>query len=160
MTLKQILIINFLFWNSLVFSQSVCTTYKINNLLERIQSKDTIYVLNFWATWCKPCVQELPSIDSLNALSKNSNTKVLLVCLDFAESLQSKVIPFLMKKNIQSECVLLDEINGNDYINKISESWSGAIPTTYFKSALHQILVEKKMNLKQLQEHLTKVRKE
>lgn len=152
--MKKTLSLSLIMLNALAFSQTVSATYKIEDLLKRTAAKDTVYVLNFWATWCKPCVQELPAFDSLTTLNKQSNTKVLLVCLDFSEELQTKVIPFLKKKNIQSECVLLDEVNGNDYINKISESWTGAIPATCFQSGSKKVFVEKKMHLNELKNHL------
>lgn len=158
MNLTKVLSISLLFWSGFTFSQTVSATYKIQDLLKRTAAKDTVYVLNFWATWCKPCVQELPAFDSLTTLNKESNTKVLLVCLDFSEELQTKVIPFLKKKNIQSECVLLDEVNGNDYINKISESWTGAIPATCFQSGSKKVFVEKKMYLNDLLNHLKQLR--
>ncbi|MBL7900789.1 MAG: TlpA family protein disulfide reductase [Bacteroidia bacterium] len=135
-------------------------TYKIQDLLKRISPEDTLYVVNFWASWCKPCVQELPALDSLNTQTQNTAIKVLLVCLDFSEELNTKVIPFLKKKNIQSECVLLDEVNGNDYINKISTDWSGAIPVTYFKYGSKNMLIEKKLQLKEMEKQLNDLKRD
>ncbi len=109
------------------------TVYKINELLNRINNdSDTTYVVNFWATWCKPCVAELPEFEKLHLDAKDNNrkTKVLLVSMDFVEELDKKLKDFLAKNKYTCEVVLLDEINGNDFINKISEKWSGAIPAT------------------------------
>lgn len=109
------------------------TVYKINDLLNRINNNsDTTYVVNFWATWCKPCVAELPEFEKLHIDSKEKNrkVKVLLVSMDFVEELDKKLKDFLVKNKYTCEIVLLDEINGNDFINKISEKWSGAIPAT------------------------------
>lgn len=140
-------------------TQEVKAIYKINQLLNRIGKPDTAYVVNFWATWCKPCVQELPAFDSLHSETKNSNVKVILVCLDFKEELQKKVNPFLKKNNIESECVLLDEVNGNEFINKINPAWSGAIPATFFKKNTTYLFYEKKMRLAQLRESVSEVNK-
>jgi thiol-disulfide isomerase/thioredoxin len=126
-------------------AQSVSHVYKINDLLKRIDTSKTTLVINFWATWCGPCIQELPAFDSLSALSENY--KVVLVCLDFKDELEKKVNPFLQKNKIISECVLLDEINGNDYIDKISKEWSGAIPATVIVNKERKLLLEKKIKL-------------
>src|ERR1700739_2398938 len=83
---------------------------KITDLENRIKNNsDTAYVVNFWATWCVPCVKELPAFDSLNTAYSKKKVKVLLVSLDFKEDLQTKLIPFLISKKIKPEVVLLDE---------------------------------------------------
>ena len=68
---------------------------------------------------------------------------------DFKENLKEKVIPFLKKNYYSMECVLLDEINGNDFIDKINSKWSGAIPATYFttKRKKKERLLEGKISL-------------
>lgn len=155
--LKQLLLTSLISLAGFSKAQGVSAIYSVNDLLSRLNSKDTLYVVNFWATWCKPCVEELPALDSLNFKSKGRNIKVLLVCLDFREELQSKVNPFLKRKALGSECVLLDEVNGNAYIDKIASNWSGAIPATLFKYGDKTLLVEKKMNLSRLEETLGKM---
>jgi len=102
---------------------------KFPELEETILNSQSEYlVVNFWATWCAPCVKELPQFDLL--LTKNKNLKVVLVSFDFAEQLEKKVIPFVEKRQIKSEVVLLDETDYNAFIDKIDPSWSGAIPAT------------------------------
>lgn len=153
--ITRLLILSCLFASTLS-AQQVTRVYKTDGLLQRIGNADTVFVVNFWATWCKPCVQELPSFDSLMTATKSLPVKLLLVSLDFKEELDKKVNPFLQKNNIRIECVLLDEINGNDFINKISPQWSGAIPATLFKHGSATQLAEKKMHLNELQEQLKK----
>ncbi len=155
MTLKQKLITSlFVFAFAFSYSQKVSAVYRINDLLKRLNSADTVYVVNFWATWCKPCVEELPAFDSLTAYASGSKIKVLLVCLDFREKKKKKVNPFLLRKNIRSECILLDESNGNDFINKINPTWSGAIPATLFKKNKAERFFEKKMKLYDLKKQV------
>lgn len=98
--------------------------------LEKLLNIDSnqIQVINFWATWCAPCIKELPLLEKLNA-QKDLNTKITLVNLDYAENLE-KVNAFITRKNIQSEVLLLDEIDYNSWIDKVDKSWSGAIPAT------------------------------
>lgn len=122
--------------------------YKINDLLKRIHNNsDTTYVVNFWATWCKPCVAELPEFEKFHLANKDKNIKVLLVSMDFKEELDKKLKTFLDKNKYTCEVVLLDEVNGNDFINQISESWSGAIPATLItkKNKSQHEFIEKKM---------------
>ena len=91
---------------------------------------DTVYVLNFWATWCAPCVKELPAFDSLQTRYADRNVQVVLISTDFRRNVERKVIPFVQKRNFKSQVVFLDERNPNDYVNLIEPSWSGAIPAT------------------------------
>ena len=102
------------------------------DVFEQLSKKqnDTTYVFNFWATWCKPCVAELPGFEQLNANSKNEKVKVILISLDFKRDLESKLKKFITDKNIQSQVYLLDELNYNAWIDKVDSSWGGSIPAT------------------------------
>ncbi|NNF32772.1 MAG: redoxin domain-containing protein [Saprospiraceae bacterium] len=88
-----------------------------------------IHVINFWATWCKPCVAEMPYIDALTE-KYGEDIKVTLVSLDFPRKIKSKLLPFMEKNQLKSEVVLLDDGNVNVWIDKVDPSWSGAIPAT------------------------------
>ncbi|NQY09797.1 MAG: redoxin domain-containing protein [Flavobacteriales bacterium] len=92
-----------------------------------LKDNDTTYVVNFWATWCVPCVHELPHFEKLNELPK---VKVILASLDFPKMIDSKLIPFIKRNKLKSEVVLLNEPDENEMIPKISSEWSGAIPAT------------------------------
>jgi thiol-disulfide isomerase/thioredoxin len=91
---------------------------------------DTIYVVNFWATWCKPCVQELPYFEQITKEFSTQKVKVILVSCDFKKQVNSRLIPFIKEKNIRSEVVFMDESNPNTWIDKVDPSFSGAIPST------------------------------
>jgi len=88
------------------------------------------YIINYWATWCGPCVKELPYFEQLLTAYENEKVRVVLVSLDFPKKVESKLIPFLNKHNIQSEVVLLDDPKSNIWIDKVDPSWEGAIPIT------------------------------
>lgn len=95
---------------------------------------DTTYVINFWATWCKPCIKELPCLEKINSLYAEKKIKVILVSLDFKRQLETNLIPFIQKNNIQSKVVLLNEPDYNSWIDKVDKSWGGAIPATIIVS--------------------------
>ena len=91
------------------------------------QKGDKIYVVIFWATWCAPCIKELPYFESLN---QRKDVEVLLVSLDFPKHKESRLLPFIKKNNLKSKLVLLDDTNENYWINDIHPNWSGALPAT------------------------------
>lgn len=157
-TVIKTAIFSFIFIANTVSAQKVMAVYKIDDLLKRIKHPDTTYVVNFWATWCKPCIQELPAFDSLQVLTKNTNTKLILVSLDFKEDKDKKINPFLQKNGIKAECVILDEINGNDFIDKIDKTWTGAIPATLIKKGNKKIFLEKKLHLSEIEDNLKKIK--
>lgn len=99
---------------------------------------DTTYVINFWATWCQPCVKELPHFEQLTEKYKDSKVKVVLVSLDFPKQLESKLVPFVKKHELKSTVVTLLDGKYNDWIDKVSKEWSGAIPATLFYRADQQ----------------------
>lgn len=96
-----------------------------------VKENDTLYVINFWATWCAPCVKELPYFESLTQQTKGQKIKVILVSLDFKKQFETKLKPFLLKKKYTSEVVFLADQNFNSWLSKVDDSWSGAIPATW-----------------------------
>jgi thiol-disulfide isomerase/thioredoxin len=112
-------------------SDVVVKTLNYNQLEPLLNRKDgKVYIINFWATWCKPCVEELPAFEKLNTHYKDRNVEIILVSLDFPKQVKKRVKPFLKRKNVHSKVVLLDEVNDDFWSQKINENWSGAIPAT------------------------------
>lgn len=93
---------------------------------------DTLYIVNFWATWCKPCVAELPYFEQADSAYKNHKVKVVLVSLDFPNMIPEKVLEFAARKGLKSTIMWMAETDENKWINAISPEWSGAIPATLF----------------------------
>lgn len=153
-------ILFFSFCTTLLFSQNV-SVIKVADLEKRITNdSDTTYIVNFWATWCAPCVKELPDFDSITKTTGDRKVKVLLITLDFKEDRESKVIPFIIKKKLRSEVYLLDELNGNYFIPKISEQWTGAIPATLIvnNKKKHRSFYEKKLTYAFLKEEIEQLK--
>lgn len=118
--------------------------------------KNAIYVVNFWATWCAPCVKELPHFEQLN--SENKNLKVVLVSLDFKNQFESKLLPFLKKKSIKSEVVLLTDKDYNTWLPMVDKDWSGSIPATLIIKNGQQFFVEKIFSdYKELNDYVNKI---
>ncbi len=106
-------------------------TYDFDQLQPRLSTEsDSVYVVNFWATWCVPCVKELPEFEKLNEFYSDKKVKVLLVSLDNPAHLESRVLPFIESHGLKSEIVLLDDPRSNRWIPKVDESWTGSIPAT------------------------------
>lgn len=104
---------------------------KYPDLAKLISSQsDKNKVINFWATWCRPCVKELPQFLDLYEKYNQENLELSLVSFDFVEDLENKLKPFIAKKNIEAKVYLLDETDYNAFIDKVDPSWSGAIPAT------------------------------
>ena len=77
-------------------AQSFTVYDSMPQLESRIENaKDTTLVINFWATWCKPCIEELPCFEELRERYIGQNVLVILVSLDFKSQLEKKFIPFL-----------------------------------------------------------------
>jgi len=96
---------------------------------EMAKTSDQVLVYNFWATWCAPCVKELPLFEKLNQDDKN--VKITLVSMDIdLDPNPEKVYRFIDRKKLQSRVVILDAVDPNSWINKIDKNWSGALPAT------------------------------
>lgn len=98
-------------------------------LQKRISNPDTVYVVNFWATWCKPCIAELPYFEKLQATYKNQPLKVLLVSMDFESKLPA-VKTFARTRKLASEVFLATRKSDQELIDGIDKDWSGALPGT------------------------------
>ena len=97
-------------------------------LMEIINEKDPqTKIINFWATWCKPCVQELPYLEEINESGK---AKVILVSLDFLEDLDTRVNAFISRYEMTSQLYLMNNVDYNSWIEKVDSTWTGAIPAT------------------------------
>lgn len=124
------------------FQSNEPTIVKFDSLEKLMNESGKVRVINFWATWCGPCVKEIPYFEKANQHFVNKNVEITLVSLDFASDVD-KVVRFIDRKNIKSKVLLLDEIDYNSWIDKVSEDWTGTIPTTII------IDVQNKMYLKE-----------
>lgn len=111
-------------------------TWKITDVVKYYSQKtDSIYVINFWATFCKPCLEELPYLQSITKKYADKKVKLLLVSLDLASFYPDKIQSFAKKQNIHTEIVWLNETDADYFCNMIDKKWSGSIPATVIVNA-------------------------
>lgn len=116
---------------SMLKAQTV-SDWTYEQLEARIEAgKDTTYLINFWATWCRPCVAEIPFFEALAAENQGSKLKIILMSVDFPQEKESRLLPFLAKKQYKNEVGLWLELNENEWINRVDKDWSGALPGTW-----------------------------
>ena len=121
------------------------------------KSNDTTYVVNFWATWCSPCVKEIDYFEELHRNDQLKNIKVILVSLDFPNQVKERLIPFLEKKNITASVMLMTDLNYNTWIDQVDPSWSGAIPATLIYNKKNRVFLEKEISMSELLEHVNQI---
>lgn len=91
---------------------------------------DTTYVFNFWATWCAPCVKEIPYFIQLDSMYENSPFKLVLVSLDFKKDYLKRLKPFVQDKELGEYVLILEDNRSNYWIEDIHKNWGGSIPAT------------------------------
>lgn len=111
-------------------SQSI-PKWKIEDVVRSYSAKnDTVYVVNFWATFCKPCIEEIPHFIKIADKYKDQKVKLLLVSLDLPSFYPVKIAAFAKKNKYNTNIVWLNETNADHFCPAIDKKWSGAIPAT------------------------------
>ena len=121
------------------------------------QKNDTTYIVNFWATWCEPCVAEMPYFEQLRSQYEQESVKVLLVNLDMKSMWTNRLLPFLEKKQLHSEVVILDDPKQNKWIPQVDENWGGGIPATLIYRGDERAFYEQGFTFEQLEEAFLKI---
>jgi thiol-disulfide isomerase/thioredoxin len=91
---------------------------------------DTTYVINFWATWCGPCVAELPYFERLAEATADQPVQIVLVSLDFRRDVRTKLLRFIQERPLELPVIALTDHKTNVWIDQVDPNWGGAIPIT------------------------------
>ncbi|QLH33092.1 MAG: TlpA family protein disulfide reductase [Cyclobacteriaceae bacterium] len=144
---------------SIAASAQTINQIKLKDLQKLLTTKsDRVQVINFWATWCAPCVKEIPLFEKLR--SDNSNVDITLVSMDFdLDPDPAKVERFVTRKALKNKVVILAETDPNSWIDKIDKSWSGALPATLVVNTQtgKRKLVQKELHEGDLEKLITEV---
>ncbi len=118
-----------------------------NEIEEIFQDTDgKLHVINFWATWCKPCVEEMPYVQELMDHFTTEELRLTLVSLDFKKDIDTKYLSFLNDHKLKGDQIVLLDGNYNEWIEKVDEQWSGAIPITLIIKGDQRIFIEESFN--------------
>lgn len=129
--------------------------YDFEGLEKYLQTtSDTTYVVNFWATWCAPCIKELPYFEQLNSNYTDKKVEVILVSLDFPKKYESNLKPYIENNKLKSKVVALNDPDSNRWIPKVSEDWSGAIPATLIYNKDKRQFYEKSFTYDELEKEV------
>ena len=133
--------------------------WKIEDLEKFITTSDTPTVVNFWATFCIPCLKEIPYFEETVKKYKGKGIKLLLVSLDFKEAYPEKVTNFVNKRKFSSQVVWLDETNADHFCPKVDSTWSGVLPATLFVNNKKSVrnFFEEEMSKEKFEEELKKI---
>ena len=104
---------------------------KVPELEKILNSRDNkLYVVNFWATWCAPCIKEFPAFEKVSAEFSTDKVQFLMVSLDFPSQVKQQLMPFLKKNNVKLRVALMTDLDYDSWIDKVDPSWQGDIPAT------------------------------
>jgi len=118
---------------------------------------DTTYIINFWATWCAPCIKELPYFQEIHNKYIDQKIKVVLVSLDFERQIESRLVPFINKNNITPKVIVLNDPHSNIWIDNISPEWSGGLPATLFYNRFKRLFFEKEFTYDEIEDALNQL---
>lgn len=129
--MKQLLCsVAFLVLSQITWAQNI-KAIDSDGYLKLSTSTDTLYIINHWATWCLPCVKELPYFEQINEMYKDQPVKVALVSFDFKKQFPDQLTAWVNKKGLKSDVYWFSEQKPNEYIPKIAPEWEGNLPATY-----------------------------
>jgi thiol-disulfide isomerase/thioredoxin len=147
-----------LFFTFLNAKAQTIPSWKVTDVQNLIAQSDSVLVISFWATFCKPCTEEIPYLESISKKYSDKKVKVLLVSLDLPMFYPDKIEAFTKKNKYSSQVVWLNETNADYFCPRIDKRWDGAIPATYFinRSTGYKKFVSDQMKPAEFEDELKK----
>jgi thiol-disulfide isomerase/thioredoxin len=105
---------------------------KITDLEKTISESKTPMVINFWATYCKPCVTEIPYFQEEVKKQKAKGVQLVLVSLDLKSYYPKKIRSFAASRKFTAPILWLNETDADYFCPKVDPKWSGVLPATLF----------------------------
>ena len=134
--MKGSIIIAFIFSISIGVKAQEVKCIKATDLEKTIAESKGPLIINMWATWCKPCIGEIPyfieEVKNYNASAPADSISLLLVSLDFKEAFPTEIETFARQRKFTVPIAWLDETNADYFCPKLDAKWQGAIPATLF----------------------------
>ena len=96
-----------------------------------IKEQNNIVLINFWATWCRPCLEEIPILMKLEGELKESGFKLVPISLDEPESADILVTPFIQKWFPDFSSYLSVERDMDNMVSVVDTAWNEILPTSY-----------------------------
>jgi thiol-disulfide isomerase/thioredoxin len=129
----MLVIITIIILNSAISYGQKVEYIKIPELEKILRNPDNkLFVVNFWATWCPPCVAEISNFENAAKNYDQGKVKFILVSLDFPSQVEKQLIPFLKKNKISLDVAVMMDVDYNKWIDKVDSKWQGDIPATLF----------------------------
>jgi thiol-disulfide isomerase/thioredoxin len=131
-SMKRIFFTGLVFFLSATVHGQAVKRVKITDLEKMITESRTPLIINFWASWCKPCLEEIPYFMEEAKKHGKDSLQLLLVSLDMKDAFPGQIMRTITKRKITVPVQWLDETNADYFCPKIDPKWSGAIPASLF----------------------------
>ena len=145
--------------------ESDTVPYAIYDTFEELQLQELnvaegeILVVNFWATWCAPCIKEMPYFETLQRTNADDKLRILLISLDFEDQLKTRYVPFIEKNDLACDLAVLLDGDSNKWIDKVDPTWSGSIPATLIIKGSQKLFIEKEFqNTQEINDYISNLK--
>jgi len=155
---KQLLVLLLLLGSFGAGAQEI-RRWKLADMEAAIRNTTRPTIFNFWATFCKPCIEEIPHFQELQKKYAADGVELVLVSLDMPELYPQKLQAFMKKRKFTAPAAFLDESNADLFCPAVDASWSGAIPATLFVNHTrgYRFFIEEPLKKERLEAEIRKM---